>query len=262
MFPVVAVHHPRRAGAFSAHRAGLGPREKEWFDVYGNEDRQPGEWGHWAGRGMNWNSMCATCHHHRVPEELRPGRRPLRLQVRRAGRRLRVLPRPAEKARRVAKGPSRRALLRRQDRQDAHPRSVPVGLRGLSHSRRGDLTGAFEPGTRTTTTSTPPWRTWATRSIRRADLGRGLRVQRLPAQLHARRRRALQQLPLAPHQQDPQDAQRVVPRLPPLVDERPHPDRSRGPRLPPRWTRAARSASIATIPRHPTCSVTGGTITA
>lgn len=33
-----------------------------WFDVYRNQDRMPGEWGHWAGQGMNWNSNCAYCH--------------------------------------------------------------------------------------------------------------------------------------------------------------------------------------------------------
>lgn len=38
------------------------PAMKEWFNVFGQEDRQPGEWGHWTGRGMNWNSMCAHCH--------------------------------------------------------------------------------------------------------------------------------------------------------------------------------------------------------
>ncbi|MCF7668236.1 MAG: tetratricopeptide repeat protein [Verrucomicrobia bacterium] len=41
------------------------PGSNEWFDVYGEEDRQPGEWGHWSGRGMNWNSMCGTCHNTR-----------------------------------------------------------------------------------------------------------------------------------------------------------------------------------------------------
>ena len=30
--------------------------------VFGDEQRRPGEWGHWTGRGMNWNSMCAHCH--------------------------------------------------------------------------------------------------------------------------------------------------------------------------------------------------------
>jgi len=37
-------------------------QRQEWFNVFGQENRQPGEWGHWTGRGMNWNSMCAQCH--------------------------------------------------------------------------------------------------------------------------------------------------------------------------------------------------------
>ncbi|WP_221029047.1 multiheme c-type cytochrome [Actomonas aquatica] len=35
---------------------------EEWFNVFGQEGRRHGEWGHWTGRGMNWNSMCAQCH--------------------------------------------------------------------------------------------------------------------------------------------------------------------------------------------------------
>jgi tetratricopeptide (TPR) repeat protein len=42
------------------------PHSNDWFNVYGNENRQPGEWGHWTGRGMNWNNMCAGCHNTRV----------------------------------------------------------------------------------------------------------------------------------------------------------------------------------------------------
>lgn len=33
-----------------------------WVDVFAGQDRLPGEWGHWAGQGMNWNSNCAYCH--------------------------------------------------------------------------------------------------------------------------------------------------------------------------------------------------------
>ena len=33
-----------------------------WGDVFAGEDRLPGEWGHWAGQGMNWNANCAYCH--------------------------------------------------------------------------------------------------------------------------------------------------------------------------------------------------------
>jgi predicted CXXCH cytochrome family protein len=35
---------------------------KEWFSIYGEENRRPHEWGHWTQRGMNWNSQCAWCH--------------------------------------------------------------------------------------------------------------------------------------------------------------------------------------------------------
>lgn len=42
------------------------PRTNEWFNVYGDEDRVAGEWGHWTGRGMTWNSMCASCHNTRL----------------------------------------------------------------------------------------------------------------------------------------------------------------------------------------------------
>ncbi|GAA5483062.1 ammonia-forming cytochrome c nitrite reductase subunit c552 [Haloferula sargassicola] len=38
------------------------PAEKEWFSIYGDEDRAPDEWGSWTQRGMNWNSQCAYCH--------------------------------------------------------------------------------------------------------------------------------------------------------------------------------------------------------
>lgn len=43
----------------------------EWFDMFeddarlraeGGARRQNGDWGHWQGRGMNWNSQCAWCH--------------------------------------------------------------------------------------------------------------------------------------------------------------------------------------------------------
>jgi hypothetical protein len=74
-FPVqrVLAHDPLRqmlvefpGGRLQATEAAWDPRSNEWFNVYGEEDRKPGEWGHWTGRGMNWNTMCATCHNTRV----------------------------------------------------------------------------------------------------------------------------------------------------------------------------------------------------
>ena len=53
---------PVGGGRYQAAELAFDPLKKEWFDVFGDEQRQPGEWGHWRGRGMNWNSMCAACH--------------------------------------------------------------------------------------------------------------------------------------------------------------------------------------------------------
>lgn len=53
-------------GRYQAVDAAFDPAEKDWFSVHGQEDRRPGEWGHWTGRGMNWNSMCASCHNTRL----------------------------------------------------------------------------------------------------------------------------------------------------------------------------------------------------
>jgi tetratricopeptide (TPR) repeat protein len=57
---------PFPGGRFQTLEASYDPRSNQWFNVYGNDDRQPGEWGHWTGRGMNWNSACAECHNTRL----------------------------------------------------------------------------------------------------------------------------------------------------------------------------------------------------
>jgi len=57
---------PFPGGRFQTLEASYDPHSNAWFNVYGNEDRRPGEWGHWTGRGMNWNFMCAGCHNTRL----------------------------------------------------------------------------------------------------------------------------------------------------------------------------------------------------
>jgi tetratricopeptide (TPR) repeat protein len=49
-------------GRWQVLETAYDPRSNEWFNIFGNENREPGEWGHWTGQGMNWNSMCAACH--------------------------------------------------------------------------------------------------------------------------------------------------------------------------------------------------------
>ncbi len=49
-------------GAKQVMSMSYDPAKDEWFNVFGDENRQEGEWGHWESRGMNWNSNCAYCH--------------------------------------------------------------------------------------------------------------------------------------------------------------------------------------------------------
>ncbi|HVU34702.1 MAG TPA: multiheme c-type cytochrome [Opitutaceae bacterium] len=49
-------------GRYQAAELAYDPLTGKWFDVFGSDRRQPGDWGYWRGRGMNWNSMCAACH--------------------------------------------------------------------------------------------------------------------------------------------------------------------------------------------------------
>ncbi len=53
-------------GRLQTLEASYDPHSNQWFNAYGEDDRKPGEWGHWTGRGMNWNSMCAECHNTRL----------------------------------------------------------------------------------------------------------------------------------------------------------------------------------------------------
>ncbi|MDP3070879.1 MAG: tetratricopeptide repeat protein [Opitutaceae bacterium] len=53
---------PQGGGRWQAAELTFDPGKKEWFNVFDDERRRRGEWGHWTGRGMNWNSMCAHCH--------------------------------------------------------------------------------------------------------------------------------------------------------------------------------------------------------
>ena len=36
--------------------------KKEWFHLYKNENPPAGDWLHWTGQGMTWNTQCSECH--------------------------------------------------------------------------------------------------------------------------------------------------------------------------------------------------------
>lgn len=53
---------PFPGGRWQATELAFDPERGDWFNVYGDQDRRPDEWGFWTNRGMNWNSNCASCH--------------------------------------------------------------------------------------------------------------------------------------------------------------------------------------------------------
>ena len=48
-------------GRMQVSNVAYDPARREWFDVF-PDARSPGDWGHWSGGGMTWNSQCAHCH--------------------------------------------------------------------------------------------------------------------------------------------------------------------------------------------------------
>jgi len=63
---------PAPGGRLQTCDVSLDPAKNEWFDVFGTEERLPGDWGHWTGQGMNWNAMCAACHNTRLRKNYEP----------------------------------------------------------------------------------------------------------------------------------------------------------------------------------------------
>ena len=53
---------PFPGGRFQIQGLTWDPHKKQWFNVFGDEHRDEGDWGHWSQQGMNWNSNCAWCH--------------------------------------------------------------------------------------------------------------------------------------------------------------------------------------------------------
>ena len=59
--PVIQLLVPRDNGRLQVTSRAYDPGPGEWFEVF-PDARSPGDWGHWTGGGMTWNSQCAGCH--------------------------------------------------------------------------------------------------------------------------------------------------------------------------------------------------------
>jgi tetratricopeptide (TPR) repeat protein len=137
---------PSKGGRWQALQTAFDPARRDWFDVFGTENRQPGEWGHWTGRGMNWNSMCAGCHNTR-----------LRKHYSAAGDRYDTTMAERGVGCEACHGPLRRHVQwQRQPHGASDPdptlpptdRARMLDTCGACHARRVELTGEFAPGDR------------------------------------------------------------------------------------------------------------------
>ncbi len=138
------VAEPR--GRFQVTELATDSRTNDWFDVYGKEDRQPGEWGHWTGRGMTWNTMCAFCHNTRVRKNYDFGSDTFHTAYKEHGVSCESCHGPMadhnawqQEHRGNKKGDP---TIRRLDKQ------LSMEYCGACHARRNDLTGDFHPGQR------------------------------------------------------------------------------------------------------------------
>ncbi len=135
---------PFPGGRLQILEAAYDPRSNAWFDVYGSEDRRPGEWGHWTGRGMNWNNMCAGCHNTRV-----------RKNYDAAGDRYHTTMAEPTVGCEACHGPLLAHNVWQQHFGDTGRKDPTVSKLtrarlvdncGFCHARRGELTGDFKPG--------------------------------------------------------------------------------------------------------------------
>jgi predicted CXXCH cytochrome family protein len=118
------------------------PASGQWFNVFGDENRRSGEWGHWTGRGMNWNSMCAACHNTAVKKRYSPQDDEYDTQFVEHGVGCEAChgPLAGHAAARRAGAPAGEAAPQAID-----PARM-LDTCGTCHARRSDLTESFLPG--------------------------------------------------------------------------------------------------------------------
>lgn len=135
---------PAPGGRLQATELAFDARDHTWFDVYGDEDRQPGEWGHWTGRGMNWNSMCASCHNTRLFKNYDPRSDTYQTLRAEMGVGCEACHGPArahvEWQEKHGKDGGKDPTIHLLEREKAFQACGPC------HARRGELTGDFVPG--------------------------------------------------------------------------------------------------------------------
>lgn len=141
--PLLQYLIPAPGGRWQTAEMTYDPHKQEWFNVFGDEDRRPGEWGHWTGRGMNWNNMCAVCHNTRVRRNFDEATDTYRTAMAEMGVGCEACHGPmADHNAWQAKNPNKSGdpTVRKITRQEM------FSVCAQCHSRRAELTGDFKPG--------------------------------------------------------------------------------------------------------------------
>ena len=116
----------------------------DWFNSFGEEDRQPGEWGHWTGRGMNWNAMCASCHNTRLHKNYDEAADSYHTDMAEMSVGCEACHGPARAhndwQRQFGKSGKKDPMLPKLSRNQV------LDYCGSCHARRAELTGDFKPG--------------------------------------------------------------------------------------------------------------------
>jgi Flp pilus assembly protein TadD len=134
---------PAPGGRFQVSELAYDPHHPDWFNVFGDEDRRPGEWGAWTGRGMNWNSMCGTCHNTRYRKNYDARTDSFATTMAERGIGCEACHGPmADHNEWQAKHPNQSGdpTIRRITREEMFSTCAQC------HSRRAELTGDFRPG--------------------------------------------------------------------------------------------------------------------
>jgi predicted CXXCH cytochrome family protein len=141
--PLRQVLIAKAGGRMQVDERAFDSRHFDWFDIYGDENRQLGEWGHWTGRGMNWNAMCAACHNTRLRKHHDEITDSYATTMAEMGVGCEACHGPmADHNAWQAKHPKQKhdPTVRRLDRDQI------LSTCGSCHSRRAELTGEFVPG--------------------------------------------------------------------------------------------------------------------
>ncbi|HZL35286.1 MAG TPA: HEAT repeat domain-containing protein [Tepidisphaeraceae bacterium] len=131
-------------GRIQAMEASFDPKKNEWFNVFANEDRQPGDWGHWTGRGMNWNSQCAACHNTRLRKNYIPSNDSYNTKMAEMSVSCEACHGPMQPH--VQWRQVHPKLAEKDPTLPHFSRDQQTDTCAACHARRGELTGNFMPG--------------------------------------------------------------------------------------------------------------------